>query len=122
MLKSTGEIPTAPQTVALGIPAELLRRRPDVRSAERLAAAQSERIGIAKADYYPSFTLSSLLLVAVDLHEIRTVKKSINKTLAKSQSITGRSGELEFPWEVSYQRYTDLLRTLRVSDRMIAGF
>ncbi|UCF33711.1 MAG: TolC family protein [Phycisphaerales bacterium] len=36
----------------------MLRRRPDVRRAERLAAAQSERIGIAEADFYPSLTLS----------------------------------------------------------------
>jgi len=39
------------------LPAELLRRRPDIRSAELAAAAQSARIGIAKADLYPSFSL-----------------------------------------------------------------
>ncbi|MCE5187163.1 MAG: efflux transporter outer membrane subunit [Planctomycetaceae bacterium] len=50
-------IPTAPQDVLVGVPAELLRRRPDIRSAELLAAAQSARIGIAKADLYPSFSL-----------------------------------------------------------------
>ena len=42
--------PTAPSDVAVGIPAQLLERRPDVRSAERAAAAQSEQIGIAQAD------------------------------------------------------------------------
>jgi outer membrane protein TolC len=41
----------------VGVPAELLRRRPDIRSAELSAAAQSARIGIAKADLYPSFSL-----------------------------------------------------------------
>jgi NodT family efflux transporter outer membrane factor (OMF) lipoprotein len=51
------ELPEAPATLALGIPAELLRRRPDVRNAERGAAAQSERIGIAKADFYPSISI-----------------------------------------------------------------
>ncbi len=50
-------IPTAPAEVAVGMPAELLRRRPDIRSAELNAAAQSARIGIAKADLYPSFSL-----------------------------------------------------------------
>jgi len=50
-------IPTAPAEVAVGVPAELLRRRPDIRSAELSAAAQSARIGIAKADLYPSFSL-----------------------------------------------------------------
>ena len=50
-------IPTAPPGVALGIPCELLRRRPDVRRAERLAAVQSARIGVAVADLYPHFRI-----------------------------------------------------------------
>jgi NodT family efflux transporter outer membrane factor (OMF) lipoprotein len=50
-------IPHAPPTVVVGIPAELLRRRPDIRFAERTLAAQSARIGIAKADFYPSLSL-----------------------------------------------------------------
>ena len=51
-------IPTAPPEVAVGIPADLLRRRPDVRAAERAVASQSEQIGIALADLYPAFTIS----------------------------------------------------------------
>jgi NodT family efflux transporter outer membrane factor (OMF) lipoprotein len=50
-------IPKAPLEVAVGIPAELLRRRPDIRLAEFQAAAQSALIGVAKADLYPSFSL-----------------------------------------------------------------
>ena len=50
-------IPTAPADVAISVPAELLRRRPDIRSAELSAAAQCARIGIAKADLYPRFSL-----------------------------------------------------------------
>jgi NodT family efflux transporter outer membrane factor (OMF) lipoprotein len=50
-------IPSAAAEVAIGIPAELLRRRPDVRRAERDLAAQSAQIGIAEADLYPSFFL-----------------------------------------------------------------
>ena len=56
-----GPIPTAPVDVALGIPAELLRRRPDVRRAERMVAAQSEQIGIAEADLYPRFGIFGFL-------------------------------------------------------------
>jgi outer membrane protein TolC len=41
----------------MGIPADLLRRRPDVRRAERETAAQSAAIGIAKSDLYPRFSL-----------------------------------------------------------------
>ncbi len=57
MLSSSGEIPMAPTSIAVGIPAELLRRRPDVRQAELRASAQSAMIGVAKADLYPHFTL-----------------------------------------------------------------
>lgn len=51
-------IPGVPENIAIGIPAELLRRRPDVRRAERVLGAQSALIGIATADLYPSFSLS----------------------------------------------------------------
>jgi NodT family efflux transporter outer membrane factor (OMF) lipoprotein len=54
-------IPEAPERVATGMPAELLRRRPDVRRAERQLAAQNAQIGVAKADLYPSFSLSGIL-------------------------------------------------------------
>jgi len=66
-------IPTAPIEVAVGIPAELLRRRPDVRLAEFKAAAQSAQIGIAKADLYPSFSLvGSIGLQSSDKGGIRS--------------------------------------------------
>jgi NodT family efflux transporter outer membrane factor (OMF) lipoprotein len=46
-----------PTQVSVSVPTELLRRRPDVRSAELSAAAQCARIGVAKADLFPSFSL-----------------------------------------------------------------
>jgi NodT family efflux transporter outer membrane factor (OMF) lipoprotein len=57
MLGGTGPIPTALPEVAVDVPAELLRRRPDIRLAEAQVAAQSPRIGVAKADLYPHFFL-----------------------------------------------------------------
>ncbi len=51
------QIPSASRKVAIGLPAELLRRRPDIRSAELNAAAESARIGVAEADLYPRFVL-----------------------------------------------------------------
>lgn len=51
-------VPQPPQTIALGIPADLLRRRPDVRSAEHIAAAASAQIGVAKADFYPAISIN----------------------------------------------------------------
>lgn len=50
-------IPKVPAKVAVGVPADLLRRRPDVRRAELQAAAQSSLIGVAQADLLPHFTL-----------------------------------------------------------------
>ena len=57
-----------PPSVAVGIPAEALRRRPDVRAAERRVAAETARIGVAVAELYPRFSLSgSIGLEALDL-------------------------------------------------------
>lgn len=61
LLGGTQSIPSAPEKIAIGIPADLLRRRPDVRRVERLLAAQSAVIGVATADLYPSFSLQGEL-------------------------------------------------------------
>lgn len=58
LLGGDSSIPKAPVQVAVGIPADLLRRRPDIRTAEFQAAAQCAQIGVAKADLYPAFSLS----------------------------------------------------------------
>lgn len=61
LLEGPREIPRAPASVAVGVPAELLRRRPDVRSSEFEAVAQSARVGVAKAELYPAFSLTGTL-------------------------------------------------------------
>jgi NodT family efflux transporter outer membrane factor (OMF) lipoprotein len=55
----TGEqkIPLLPAKIEIGIPADLLRRRPDVRQAELEALAQNARVGFAETDLYPRFSL-----------------------------------------------------------------
>ena len=60
-LLGEGDIPVVPEAVVVGIPADLLRRRPDVRQAERNVAAQSEQIGIAAAELYPALTLGGAI-------------------------------------------------------------
>jgi NodT family efflux transporter outer membrane factor (OMF) lipoprotein len=57
-LKSVkGELPAVEPVAIQGIPAQLLLRRPDIRTAAWQIAAQSAQIGVAKADYYPAITL-----------------------------------------------------------------
>jgi NodT family efflux transporter outer membrane factor (OMF) lipoprotein len=51
-------IPTPPAQVGISVPAELLRRRPDIRGAELRAMAQCDQIGVAKAELYPKFVLT----------------------------------------------------------------
>ena len=56
-LKEEKPIPVPPISVAVGVPAETLRHRPDIRSAERNLAAKTALIGVATADLYPKFRL-----------------------------------------------------------------
>ena len=58
LTEQTGQIPVAPPYVAVGVPADLLRRRPDIRNAELKAVAQSAQIGVAESYLYPTFSLT----------------------------------------------------------------
>ena len=57
-LGAGGPIPTGVAELPVGLPSELLRRRPDIRRAERQLAAQTARIGVATADLFPRFSLT----------------------------------------------------------------
>src|SRR5262249_29741342 len=72
VLEGPAGIPASPREVIVGIPAELLRRRPDVRRAELQAAAQSAQIGVAKAELFPAFSLvGNLVFVSTDLGKFK---------------------------------------------------
>jgi len=71
LLKEPAPIPELPLAVTVGVPAEALRQRPDLRRAEQQLAAATARIGVAVSELYPKFRLSgSIGLESVDSADI----------------------------------------------------
>jgi len=98
-----GPIPTTPPDVAVGIPADLLRRRPDVRRAERQAAAQSAQIGLAESDFYPH--ISILGTIGYSAQEF--------KDLFRSSAFNGTIGP-SFQWNIL--NYGRIINNVRLQD------
>jgi NodT family efflux transporter outer membrane factor (OMF) lipoprotein len=109
-LQSPGvtDIPAAPAQIAAGIPADLLRRRPDVRQAEYQAASQSALIGVAKADLYPSFSLFGSIGI-----QSSDTGKSDAGDLFDSDSLTYSAGPV-FSWNIF--NYGRIRNNVRVQD------
>jgi NodT family efflux transporter outer membrane factor (OMF) lipoprotein len=61
LLNGSSGIPVPPETMVVDVPSSLLRRRPDIRRAERLVAAQSAQIGIAESNLYPAISINGTL-------------------------------------------------------------
>jgi NodT family efflux transporter outer membrane factor (OMF) lipoprotein len=66
-LEERKPIPVASAGIAVGVPADTLRNRPDVRKAERELAAQTAKVGVATADLYPKFRLNGSIGVDATL-------------------------------------------------------
>jgi NodT family efflux transporter outer membrane factor (OMF) lipoprotein len=96
-------IPTAPPEVAVGIPADLLRRRPDVRRAERQAAAQSAEIGVADAEFYPHIFINGTLQYSAERF----------RDVFRSQALNGNIGP-SFTWNIL--NYGRILNNVRLQD------
>jgi NodT family efflux transporter outer membrane factor (OMF) lipoprotein len=102
----TAPIPITPPDVVVGIPADLLRRRPDVRKAERLAAAQCAQIGVAESLFYPHIIING----TIDWQADRFGK------LFNAQAMNGSVGP-SFHWDIL--NYGRLLNNVRLQQ---AGF
>jgi NodT family efflux transporter outer membrane factor (OMF) lipoprotein len=105
MLRGVQPIPTAPSQVAIGIPCDLLRQRPDVRQAERNCAAQSARIGIATAALYPH--LSILGTIGYDSSDL--------SQWIEPKSLAGSVGP-SFRWDIL--KYGVLVDGIQVQDAL----
>jgi outer membrane protein TolC len=70
--------------VAVGIPAELLRRRPDIRAAERQAAAQCAQIGVAESNLYPHISITGTLEYSAESFKNLFTPTALNSTIGPS--------------------------------------
>jgi len=114
LLKNEGNLPELPDTVSVGIPANLIRQRPDVRRAELQAIAQNAAVGIANANLYPSFSLSGFLGLAAsgNTDTTRTGDSGIGE-LFRAESLTYSVGP-SFVWP--FLNYGRIRNDIRVQD------
>jgi NodT family efflux transporter outer membrane factor (OMF) lipoprotein len=111
-IKGGEGIPQISGKLAVGVPAELLRRRPDIRRAEMTAIAQSAQIGVAKAELYPSFTLHGSLGAAAATSQFGLGGGDLNDVF-NSDSI-GYSFGPSFRWNIL--NYGRIKNSVRVQD------
>jgi len=114
ILGGEGRIPDVPEQIMVGVPADMLRQRPDVRRAELLAMAQNAQVGVAKADLYPSFSINGSLGLAAsgDTNTTRTGDSGIGE-LFRSESLTYAVGP-SFFWP--FLNYDRIKNNVRVQD------
>jgi NodT family efflux transporter outer membrane factor (OMF) lipoprotein len=105
LLADSAPVPSPPASVAVGMPQDLIRRRPDIRQAEWMMAAQSAQIGVAVTELYPHFTLGGSIGVATT-----TIGGKGLSDLFDSNSING-VGFAGFTWNVlNYGRLQNNIR------------
>jgi len=108
ILTESGVIPEAPNEVAIGIPIEMIRRRPDIRQAEMQAAAQSALIGVAEGELYPKFGLLGSFGLASN-----TIGGNNFGDFFSSDSIVATAGPV-FSWSIL--NYGRIKNDVRVQD------
>ncbi len=113
-LGGEGLIPEVPEQIMVGVPADMLRQRPDVRRAELQAMALNAQVGVAKAGLYPSFSISGSLGLAAagNTDTTRTMESGIGE-LFRSESVTYTIGP-SFVWP--FLNYGRIKNNVRVQD------
>ncbi len=114
LLAGEGTLPAVPEEVFVGIPADLLRQRPDVRRAELNALAQNALVGVAEANLYPSFSLNGSLglSAAGSTNSTRTGDSGIDE-LFSADSLVYAAGA-SFVWP--FFNYGRIRNNIRVED------
>jgi len=85
-LAGAGPVPLTPPEVPVGLPSDLLKRRPDIREAEAQWHAANAQIGVAKADLFPQFSLTGSINYQSDL--VRTLYAGANRVWAAGPSVS----------------------------------
>jgi len=113
-LGGEGLIPEVPEQIMVGVPADMLRQRPDVRQAELRAMAQNAQVGVAKAGLYPSFSISGSLGLAAagNTNTTQNGESGIGE-LFSSDSVTYAVGP-SFVWP--FLNYGRIENNVRVQD------
>ena len=100
-LAAPASIPAVPDSVAVGIPADTLRNRPDVQAAERKLAAETARVGQAMAARYPGFTLNaSIGLEALTMGALGATSAVTRSLLANVAGVIFDGGRLRSQVEI----------------------
>ena len=110
IFKGDGSPPDVPEAVDVGMPADLLRQRPDVRRAELAALAQNALVGVAETNLYPSFSLNGFL--GISSTDVDTGNSTIDD-LFSSDSTTYSVGA-SFVWP--FLNYGRIRNNIRVQD------
>ena len=112
-LKDPRPIPDYMKIVSIGIPVNLLRQRPDIRSAERSVAAAAASVGAAKSDYFPKFYLKgSIGFAARDMdkffdHNSLTyqIAPTLSWTLFQGRQLTQATKEAKAVLDENIRQY-----------------
>ncbi|WP_234277478.1 efflux transporter outer membrane subunit [Billgrantia desiderata] len=130
-LEAPAPLPALHQRVAVGLPGELLRRRPDIAAAERRLHAATASIGVATADLYPRFTLSGLLGTQAastgDLFgrdsQTRLVALGVDWSFLDSGRVRARMAAADADAEANLARYEQtVLQALEEAETALARY